>query len=93
MCRRPDFAGGGQIITPAADLQHIYECGKGSVRVRARYEIKSWRAASGVWWWVNCRPIPGAQKILAEIEEQTNPKPKAGGSSSTRSAQHQKADA
>ena len=74
----PDFAGGGQIITPAADLQHIYECGKGSVRVRARYEIE--KLARGQWRVVvgELPPNTSAQKILAEIEEQTNPKPKAG---------------
>ncbi|WP_373814178.1 DNA gyrase subunit A, partial [Neisseria dentiae] len=43
----PDFAGGGQIITPAADLQQIYETGKGSVRVRARYEVE--KLARGQW--------------------------------------------
>ena len=74
----PDFAGGGQIITPAADLRQIYEAGKGSVRVRARYEIE--RLARGQWR-VIVTELPhntNAAKILAEIEEQTNPKPKAG---------------
>ena len=74
----PDFAGGGQIITPAADLRQIYETGKGSVRVRARYEIE--RLARGQWR-VIVTELPhntNAAKILAEIEEQTNPKPKAG---------------
>ena len=74
----PDFAGGGQIITSANDLQQIYESGKGSVRVRARYEIE--KLARGQWR-VIVRELPpntSAQKILAEIEEQTNPKPKAG---------------
>ena len=43
----PDFAGGGQIITPADELRRIYETGKGSVRVRARYEIE--KLARGQW--------------------------------------------
>ncbi|MFP5073860.1 DNA topoisomerase IV subunit A [Neisseria sp. WLZKY-1] len=74
----PDFAGGGQIITPAADLRQIYETGKGSVRVRARYEIE--RLARGQWRVIVTELPPNANsaKILAEIEEQTNPKPKAG---------------
>ena len=74
----PDFAGGGQIITPAADLRQIYETGKGSVRVRARYEIE--RLARGQWRMIvtGLPPNTNAAKILAEIEEQTNPKPKAG---------------
>ena len=74
----PDFAGGGQIITPAADLRQIYETGKGSVRARARYEIE--RLARGQWRVIvtELPPNTNAAKILAEIEEQTNPKPKAG---------------
>lgn len=74
----PDFAGGGQIITPAADLRQIYETGKGSVRVRARYETE--KLARGQWRIIVTQlpPNTSAQKILAEIEEQTNPKPKAG---------------
>ncbi|PSJ80149.1 DNA topoisomerase IV subunit A [Neisseria iguanae] len=74
----PDFAGGGQIITPAADLQQIYESGKGSVRVRARYKIE--KLARGQWRAIvtELPPNANAAKILAEIEEQTNPKPKAG---------------
>ena len=74
----PDFAGGGHIITPAADLQQMYETGKGSVRVRARYEIE--KLARGQWRAIvtELPPNTSAQKILAEIEEQINPKPKAG---------------
>ena len=74
----PDFAGGGQIITSATDLHNIYTSGKGSIRVRARYEIE--KLARGQWRVIitELPPNTGAQKILAEIEEQTNPKPKAG---------------
>lgn len=74
----PDFAGGGHIITPAKDLLQLYETGKGSIRVRARYEIE--KLARGQWRLVitELPPNTSAQKILAEIEEQTNPKPKSG---------------
>ncbi|MBH5328661.1 DNA topoisomerase IV subunit A [Eikenella sp. S3360] len=74
----PDFAGGGHIITPAKDLHQLYDTGKGSIRVRARYEID--KLARGQWRLVitELPPNTSAQKILAEIEEQTNPKPKAG---------------
>ena len=77
-CPAPDFAGGGHIITPAKDLQNIYQSGKGSVRVRARYEID--KMARGQWRVIvsELPPNTSAAKILAEIEEQTNPKPKAG---------------
>ena len=74
----PDFAGGGHIITPAKDLLQLYETGKGSIRVRARYEIE--KLARGQWRLVitELPPNTSAQKILAEIEEQTNPKPQSG---------------
>lgn len=74
----PDFAGGAQIISKKEDIQTIYTQGKGSIRVRARYEIE--KMARGHWRAIVTELPPGtsAQKILAEIEEQTNPKPKAG---------------
>lgn len=34
----PDFPGGGEIITPVADIQAMYASGNGSVKVRACYE-------------------------------------------------------
>ncbi len=43
----PDFAGGGQITTPAQDILRLYETGKGSLRVRARYEVE--KLARGQW--------------------------------------------
>lgn len=74
----PDFAGGGQIISKKEDIQAIYAQGKGSIRLRARYEIE--KLARGHWRAIVTELPPGtsAQKILAEVEEQTNPKPKTG---------------
>lgn len=74
----PDFAGGAQIITSVKDMQAIYQAGKGSVRVRARYEIE--KLARGQWRIIvnELPPATCTQKILAEIEELTNPKPKTG---------------
>ena len=74
----PDFADGAHIITPAKDIVQIYETGKGSLRVRARYEVE--KLARGQWRVIvtELPPNTSAAKILAEIEEQTNPKPKAG---------------
>ncbi|WP_037586778.1 DNA topoisomerase IV subunit A [Stenoxybacter acetivorans] len=87
----PDFAGGGQIITPSEELQTIYENGRGSIRVRARYEIE--KLARGQWRAVVTELPPGmsAAKILASIEEQTNPKPKAGKKALTQEQQNTKA--
>ncbi len=36
-CPAPDFVGGGQILYDEAQMREIYENGRGSVKVRARY--------------------------------------------------------
>ena len=36
----PDFVGGGTILYDAAEMENIYENGRGSVRVRARYQYQ-----------------------------------------------------
>ncbi|MFM7669629.1 MAG: DNA topoisomerase IV subunit A [Betaproteobacteria bacterium] len=79
----PDFPGGGQIITPPAQISEIYQAGRGSVKVRARWKIED--LARGQWQLVVTELPPGtsAQKILEEIEELTNPKVKLGKKSLT----------
>ena len=79
----PDFPGGGQIITPAAQIGEIYQGGRGSIKVRARWKIED--LARGQWQLVVTELPPGtsAQKILEEIEELTNPKVKLGKKSLT----------
>jgi topoisomerase-4 subunit A len=74
----PDFPGGGQIISPAADIQEAYRTGRGSLKVRARWVIED--LARGQWQLVVNELPPGtsSQKVLEEIEELTNPKVKAG---------------
>lgn len=74
----PDFAGGGQIITPARDIAAIYATGRGSLKARARWQFED--LARGQWRLVVHELPPGTscQKVLEEIEEQTNPKVRAG---------------
>ena len=74
----PDYPGGGQIISPASDIAQIYENGRGSLKVRARWTIEE--MARGQWQLVVNELPPGtsSQKVLEEIEELTNPKVKAG---------------
>jgi topoisomerase-4 subunit A len=74
----PDYPGGGQIISPAADIRAAYASGRGSLKVRARWKIED--LARGQWQLVVTELPPGtsAQKVLEEIEELTNPKVKAG---------------
>ena len=38
----PDFVGGGQILYDEAQMREIYENGRGSVKVRARYSAVSY---------------------------------------------------
>jgi topoisomerase-4 subunit A len=79
----PDFPGGGQIITPRAELKDAYTSGRGSVRVRARWTVE--RLARGQWQLVVHELPPGtsARKVLEEIDAITNPQPKAGKKSLT----------
>jgi topoisomerase-4 subunit A len=74
----PDFPGGGQIITAPSAVSEMYENGRGSVKVRARWKIED--MARGQWQAVVTELPPGAssQKVLEEIEELTNPKVKLG---------------
>ncbi|MCG9118677.1 DNA topoisomerase IV subunit A [Laribacter hongkongensis] len=74
----PDFPGGGRIITASDDICAAYESGRGSVRVRAQWEVE--KLARGQWRVIVSELPPGssAQKVLAEIEDATNPKPRAG---------------
>ncbi|MBV8680121.1 MAG: DNA topoisomerase IV subunit A, partial [Aquitalea sp.] len=86
----PDFPGGGQIITPFDDILAAYEGGRGSVRVRARWEVE--KLARGQWRVIVSELPPGssAQKVLAEIEEATNPKLKTGKKALTQEQQNLK---
>ena len=87
----PDFPGGGQIISPTADIAEAYRTGRGSLKVRARWNIED--LARGQWQLVVHELPPGvsSQKVLEEIEELTNPKVKAGKKALTQDQQLLKA--
>lgn len=74
----PDFPGGGQIISARDDIREVYASGRGSVKVRARFEFEE--LARGQWQLIATELPPGAstQRVLEEIEELTNPKIRAG---------------
>ncbi|MDD5333993.1 MAG: DNA topoisomerase IV subunit A [Rhodoferax sp.] len=74
----PDYPGGGQITSSAADIAEAYRTGRGSLKVRARWKIEE--LARGQWQLVVTELPPGVstQRVLEEIEELTNPKIKAG---------------
>ena len=74
----PDYPGGGQIISSAADIAQAYRTGRGSLKVRARWKTEE--LARGQWQIVITELPPGTsnQKVLEEVEELTNPKVKSG---------------
>jgi topoisomerase-4 subunit A len=79
----PDFPGGGQIISSREEIKRAYETGRGSVRVRARWSVE--KLARGQYR-VAVHQLPpntSAARVLAEIDELVNPKPKAGKKSLT----------
>src|SRR5882724_3463057 len=79
----PDFPGGAQIITPRAELKEAYTTGRGSVRVRARWNIE--RLARSQWQVVVYELPPGTstKKVREEIDAITNPQSKPGKKSLT----------
>ena len=87
----PDFAGGGQIITPAEDVSQVYQTGRGSIKARARWQFEE--MARGQWQLVVHELPPGTscQKVLEEIEDLTNPKVKTGKKSLTAEQQQTRA--
>ncbi len=74
----PDYPGGGQIISSPTEIAQIYEAGRGSVKVRARWSVEE--LARGQWQIVvnELPPSASSQRVLQEIEEITNPKVKVG---------------
>ncbi len=74
----PDLPGGGQIISPPEAIQAVYETGRGSLRVRARWIRED--LARGQWR-IAVTELPfgvSARAVLEDIERATNPKPKEG---------------
>ncbi len=74
----PDFPGGGQVISSPSDIRAAYESGRGSLRVRARWTFED--MARGQWRLI-VNELPhgvSCSKVMSELEEVTNPQPKAG---------------
>jgi len=80
----PDLPGGGRIISSADDIRGVYESGRGSLRVRARWTLED--LARGQWR-VAVTELPfgvSARVVLEDIERATNPKPREGKKSLTQ---------
>jgi topoisomerase IV subunit A len=74
----PDFPGGGQVISPAAELRQAYESGRGSLLLRAKWERET--LARGQWRIVVTELPQGVscRQVMEEIEALANPRPAFG---------------
>jgi topoisomerase IV subunit A len=75
----PDFPGGGQIISSRQAIVDAYTSGRGSLRARCCWKIEN--LARGQWQVVVSQlpPTTSAHRVMGEIEELTNPKPREKG--------------
>jgi topoisomerase-4 subunit A len=75
----PDFPGGGQIISPQQAILDAYSSGRGSLRARCRWKLEN--LARGQWQVVvyELPPTTSSMRVMEEIEELTNPKPREKG--------------
>ena len=74
----PDLPGGGHITSDREAIRAVYESGRGSLRVRARWTVEE--LARGQWQ-VAVTELPygvSTRSVLEDIERATNPKPKEG---------------
>jgi topoisomerase-4 subunit A len=79
----PDFPGGGQIISSREEIKRAYETGRGSLRVRARWSVEKLARGQYRVAVTQLPPNTSAARVLADIEELTNPKTKSGKKSLT----------
>lgn len=79
----PDFPGGGQIISSREEIKRSYESGRGSVRVRARWGVEKLARGQYRVAVTQLPPNTSAARVLADVEEITNPKMRAGKKSLT----------
>lgn len=69
----PDYASGGQIIASESEIKNIYNCGRGVIRIRAKWKVEE--LAKNQWQIIvyEFSPNGNAKKILENIEKITNP--------------------
>jgi topoisomerase-4 subunit A len=74
----PDLPGGGHIISPPEEIRAVYDTGRGSLKVRARWTIEE--LARGQWR-LAVTELPygvSARNVLEDVERATNPRPREG---------------
>jgi topoisomerase IV subunit A len=80
----PDLPGGGHIVSAHEDIRALYESGRGSLRMRARWSLEE--LARGQWR-IAVTELPfgvSTREVLEDIERATNPGPKEGKKSLTQ---------
>ena len=80
----PDLPGGGHIISEPESIRAVYESGRGSLRIRARWAVEE--LARGQWR-IAVTQLPfgvSTRAVLEDIERATNPRPKEGRKSLTQ---------
>lgn len=87
----PDYPGGAQIISDPAQIREAYRTGRGTLRVRARYQFEE--LARSQWRLVvtELPPETSSAQVLSEVEAITNPKPRKGKKTLTAEQQQSKA--
>lgn len=87
----PDYPGGSQIISSPEVIREAYRTGRGTLRVRARYEFEE--LARNQWRLVvtELPPATSSAQVLSEVESIANPRPKAGKKTLTSEQQQTKA--
>src|SRR5689334_1985829 len=74
----PDLPGGGHIISDSDTLRTVYETGRGTLRVRARWTVEE--LARGQWR-VAITELPfgvSSKAVQEDVERIINPKPREG---------------
>jgi len=74
----PDLPGGGHLISEPEAIRAVYETGRGSLRLRARWTVEE--LARGQWR-IAVTELPfgvSTRAVLEDIERATNPKQKEG---------------
>jgi topoisomerase-4 subunit A len=87
----PDLPGGGHIISDPETIRGIYETGRGSMRVRARWTVEE--LARGQWRiaFVELPSGVSSKAVQEDVERIVNPRPKEGRKSLSQEQVNQKA--
>jgi topoisomerase-4 subunit A len=86
----PDLPGGGQIVSSPDDIRAVYESGRGSLRVRARWTVEE--LARGQWR-IAVTELPfgvSARNVAEDVERATDPKAREGRKSLSQDQQNLK---